>query len=131
MASFIGLCSFIKANVVESSAERVLMRTEDGLIIEAAVKGLSLPQGQAVILALRPEAIEVFWIKPEDDQNILQAQLVRFAYLGENLDCWLKVGKWDVQVHLPASHVQKLDQQLWVRLNPEKIIIIPTEGVLL
>lgn len=128
VASFVGLCSFMEAHVVESSAERVLMCTKDGLVIEAMSKELS--PGQEVTIALRPESIEVSWTKPEDNQNIFQAQLLRFAYLGEYLDCWLKVGDWDVRVHLAASRVQKLDQQLWVRLHPEKIIVIPAEGVL-
>lgn len=123
VASFVGLCSFMEARVEETSAERVLVRTEDGLAIEAIAEGLS--QGQAVTLALRPEFVEVLWTKPAQNKNVFPAQLTRFAYLGENLDCWLKVGKWDVRVHLPAPRIQTLNSQLWVQLNPERIIVIP------
>lgn len=125
VASFIGLCTFLDAQVVALSSNGAILRTEDGLEIKTLEQGLS--PGQRVTLAVRPESITILTSGPEPKDNVFPAQLARLAYLGENLDCWLKVGKWDMRVRLPASYPLTAGQQVWAQLKPENLIVISTD----
>ncbi len=125
VASFVGICSFIQAQVIKLSSDGAVLSTEDGLVI--STKRTDLTLGQSVTLAIRPEFAEVFFSRPANDVNVFPAQVARFAYLGDNVDCWLKVGQWDLRIRLPAFRAISAGQQVWVHLIPEKIIIISEE----
>lgn len=126
VAGFIGLCTFIEAQVITLSSDGSILRTEDGLTIKTIKKDLFL--GQRVTLAVRPEFITISVAKPETSENVFPARITRYAYLGDNLDCWLRIGKWDLRTRLPVSLSPTVGQEVFVRLKPEHIIVIPAEA---
>lgn len=123
VANFIGLCTFIPVQVVESLGRHFVTVTEDGLRIIVMADKLAV--GQKITIGIRPEVVEVFINAPENRENLFLAEISRYAYLGESVDCWLKVGKWDLRVRLPPSLAVKPNQLIWIKLDPEKMIIIP------
>lgn len=124
IANFIGLCSFIECQVIEHSSSHVLVRTEDGLNLY--VGQAHVAPGQKVVLAIRPEAIEVFSYEPKEQVNVFRGQITRLAYLGDNTDCWLKLGKWDLRVRLPPAQLLTPGQLAWIYLAPDRLIVLPT-----
>jgi len=123
IATFIGLCSFIECQVIGHESGHVLVQTEDGLNLY--VKQADAVPGQKVVLAIRPEAIEVSSQKLQEQINIFRGQITRLAYLGDNTDCWLKVGKWDLRVRLPTAQFLTPGQWVWIYLAPDRLIILP------
>jgi spermidine/putrescine ABC transporter ATP-binding subunit len=123
IANFIGLCSFIECQVIEHESGHTVMQTEDGL--KFYVKHTDVVPGQKVVLAIRPEAIEVSLQETQERMNTFRGQITRFAYLGENTDCRLRIGKWDLRVRFPAAQSLTPGQWVWIYLAPDKLIILP------
>jgi|Deesub1362B_J571_1020462.scaffolds.fasta_scaffold00662_10 spermidine/putrescine ABC transporter ATP-binding subunit len=123
VAGFIGLSSFIEARVTEVEAEMAVLETEDGLHFR--VPRDALVEGQAVTLAVRPEHVEVLGGPSGDLENAFQAEVVRAAYLGDSVDCRLRLGKWELRTQLLPGKIPAPGEVLWIYLPPEKLILIP------
>ncbi len=123
VAGFIGLSSFIEARVVEVEVETAVLETEDG--IRLRVPRNALAEGQAVTLAVRPEHVEVLEGSPADPENAFRVEVIRAAYLGDSIDCRLRLGKWELRTQLPPGRVPPPGEALWIRLPREKLILIP------
>jgi len=124
VAGFIGLSSFIEARVAEAETETAVLETEDG--IRLRVPRNALTEGQAVTLAVRPEHVEILEDSSTDLENMFRVEVIRVAYLGESIDCRLRLGKWELRTQLPPHKVLSSGERLWVRLPPEKMIVIPS-----
>ena len=124
VAGFIGLSSFIEARVAEAETETAVLETEDG--IRLRVPRNALAKGQAVTLAVRPEHVEILEDSSTDLENMFRVEVIRVAYLGESIDCRLRLGKWELRTQLPPHKVLSSGERLWVRLPPEKMIVIPS-----
>ncbi len=123
VAGFIGLSSFIEARVAEVGAETAVLETKDGIRFRAPRDGLA--EGQAVTLAVRPEHVEVLEGPPGDLENAFQVEVIRAAYLGDSIDCRLRLGKWELRTQLPPGRIPSPGETLWIRLPAEKLILIP------
>lgn len=123
VAGFIGLSSLIEARVAEVGAETAVLETEDG--VRLRVPRDALAEGQAVTLAVRPEHVEVLEGPPRDLENAFRVEVIRAAYLGDSIDCRLRLGKWELRTQLPPGRVPSPGETLWIRLPAEKLILIP------
>jgi len=122
VAGFIGLSSFIKARVVTVGADAVVLETEDGVRFRAPKNGLA--EGQEVVLAIRPEHVEILSAPSEVLENVFQAEVMRAAYLGNSIDCRLRLGKWELRTQLPPGRVPSPGERLWIHLPSEKLILV-------
>jgi iron(III) transport system ATP-binding protein len=126
VASFIGLSSFVEAVVKRAEGSRVILETDDGLEVWIARQEL-LP-GQKVVLAVRPEhTVFSGEEEPHEGVNWFHTKVLRAAYLGDVVDCQLRLGKWDLRIQAPPDRRISVGQKLWLKLIPERIIVIPRD----
>ncbi len=122
VAGFIGLSSFVEARVASVEADGATLETEDGVRFRVP-KG-SLAEGQTIVLAIRPEHVEILAAPSEELENVFQAEVLRAAYLGNSIDCRLRLGKWELRTQLPPGKIPSPGEKLWIRLPPEKLILV-------
>jgi len=124
VAGFIGLSSFVEARVAAVEADAATLETEDGVRFRVPKGGLA--EGQTIVLAIRPEHVEILAAPSEAHENVFQAEVLRAAYLGNSVDCRLRLGKWELRTQLPPGKIPSPGEKLWIRLPPEKLILVKT-----
>lgn len=122
VAGFIGLSSFVEARVASVEADGATLETEDGVRFRVPKGGLA--EGQTIFLAIRPEHVEILAAPSEELENVFQAEVLRAAYLGNSIDCRLRLGKWELRTQLPPGKIPSPGEKLWIRLPPEKLILV-------
>ncbi len=122
VAGFIGLSSFVEARVAAVEANAATLETEDGLRFRVPKGGLR--EGQTVVLAIRPEHVEILAAPPGELENVFQVEVLRAAYLGNSVDCRLRLGKWELRTQLPPGKIPSPGEKLWIRFPPEKLILV-------
>jgi len=123
VAGFIGLSSFVEARVVAVEANAATLETEDGMRFTVPKEG-GLVEEQTIVLAIRPEHVEIVDIPSEAVENLFQAEVLRAAYLGNSIDCRLRLGKWELRTLLPPGRIPSPGEKLWIHLPPEKLILV-------
>ena len=103
-------------------ADAAILETEDGVRFKAPKNGLA--KGQEVVLAIRPEHVEILSAPSEVLDNVFQAEVMRAAYLGNSIDCRLRLGKWELRTQLPPGRVLSPGEKLWIHLPSEKLILV-------
>ncbi len=77
--------------------------------------------GQRIILSLRPEDISLHLQRPEGDSsvNLMEAEVIDTVYLGNFLDCQVKVGMHEVGIQI--DHFERLApaQKVFLTFRPD------------
>jgi iron(III) transport system ATP-binding protein len=86
-----------------------------------AAGGAGATRGQQLILSLRPEDIVLHIRRPpaQDGENLLEGEVIDTAYLGNFLQCRVKIGRHELGVQL--DHYEQLapQQQVFLTFRPE------------
>ncbi len=85
--------------------------------------------GQAVYVAIRPEAIV---IRPEDERqtetnrdNRLTGQIKTLLFVGDRYECRIQLGKENFPLYLPRDQVWREDQNVSVSFSKEAVSLWP------
>jgi iron(III) transport system ATP-binding protein len=131
VAGFIGLSSFVEGSVsrLDSSGSYATVTTSDGVEIRVPRERLSL--NQKVTLAIRPEHITLRHnghqpVSQED--NLLEGEVVRTAYLGDVIDYRIQVGSWILRVHTGTDTHLTLRDRIQLVVPAERITLIAIDS---
>ncbi len=121
-AEFVGTATLLSGIAVPGAGTGAwLVELDGGIRLQAS--GAAPVAGGAVLLCIRPEAIEV-----GDGPNALDVVVERVSYLGARLDCDLASGPLRLRADLPTHRGPAAGDRLRVRIDPGRIVLIPTEA---
>jgi len=128
VAGFIAVSSFIEGEVTHflEGNKKVIVKTDDGLIINGYNNNLS--PGQKVAVTIRTNVIQfVEGAKEKEDIkekiNIFKGKIIQASYLGNTIDYKIKVGRWEVRTNSEVKYNFKLGEDVVFYLPPEKMVI--------
>jgi spermidine/putrescine ABC transporter ATP-binding subunit len=126
VAGFIAVTSFLDGNVDSFIEEKtkVIVKTDDGLIIQGLNNSLSI--GQRVSVALRMKAIK--FIKDGNNEkrkkiNTFRGKIIQLSYLGNTVDYKIQIGKWKIRTNADAKYDFKIGEEVTFHLPTEDIIV--------
>jgi iron(III) transport system ATP-binding protein len=118
VAHFVGSTNLIEAEVLgPADLGGMQLRTQVGLVRAHCPTGVSA--GDKVTISIRPENIQVHRSEPAEMTNVLPGEVEQVTFLGEFLDCRIRVGG--------ARLFTRLHPMLAVRQGDKVFVEIPSE----
>jgi ABC-type Fe3+/spermidine/putrescine transport system ATPase subunit len=84
--------------------------------------------GQSVMVAIRPEQIELWGRKPEGRANLIPADLQAVHFLGDRYEYTVALGSETRVLVSPASRHLKAGERVFLELKSEGITLWPRDG---
>jgi iron(III) transport system ATP-binding protein len=126
VADFVGTTNFVRGTVqgvdgpgfyrIESEVGNLKARGVD-----------SLQVGEEVVLSIRPEDIELAE-RRQDGENTYEATVDQKVFLGEFVDFQVRIGARSVQSRAHPSLRTRVDERLYVRIDPDKCVALKASG---
>lgn len=129
VADFIGTTNFISGTVLgqDSQSGRWNIRTPAGNMLVR--KDPKLAADMRVTVSIRPEDVELFDETPLGSAlNVTTGQLDQVAFLGDFMDCQVKIGDLVLLSRTHPSLNASVGDRIQVRTNPDKCVAIPDES---
>ena len=82
VAEFIGSVNLLEGVVTEDNVDSVRIKSKDAGCEFYVPHGISCAPQQKVHVALRPEKIKMTRIKPVQEENLMQGEILEIAYMG-------------------------------------------------
>jgi iron(III) transport system ATP-binding protein len=128
VADFIGKTNFLKAQVVvgASAADGMRVAKLDTPLGQMSCRMAGdARQGDAVTIAVRPENVEIKLGAAQGD-NSATGEVDAVVYLGNLLDCVVKVGEERIRVQLHPSQTLAQGDKVSVRFPVEHCLVLPS-----
>lgn len=127
VADFVGTANFLVASVVEfPDSDTVMLQTGAGVVRMAMVPGVS--KGDEVTLSIRPESIRLSR-DPIDGENVVDGSVEQVVFLGEALDCRVRMGEVVLVARQHPSTLVERGDTVRVQLPPELCTLVTEHGV--
>jgi iron(III) transport system ATP-binding protein len=124
VANFIGAANLLDAVLLGRSGElcdlELALGPERAPARVRAAGGDGAAAGQRVMLSLRPEDIALHLQRPQSpDGNLLEGEVIDTVYLGNFLDCQVRVGRYEIGVQI--NHYEQLvpGQKVFLTFQPD------------
>jgi iron(III) transport system ATP-binding protein len=125
VADFIGTTNFLEAEVLGPAADGSMrLRTAAGDIQARCPEGVRA--GESVSISIRPENIRVS-AEPISAPNVLQGLLEQQVFLGESLDCRVRVGGAVLLCREHPTVRLHRDDAVWVEIPPRLCVVLSDE----
>ncbi len=124
IAEFVGTNNFFEGKVIESllSGGAAGVEIAQGRLRCFLAEGIK--KGDKVVLAIRPESINLFKQKPVSGENILEGKVQDVIFLGDCLDCRILIGDKVLCVKANSSLDIKEGESIFVQLPTESLRVI-------
>ena len=124
VAQFIGQVNFFEGEVLPG--------TSNGMgVVQTSLGDFHCPlsstmrSGSAALVAVRPESIVVTAEQPLNQVNVVQGRVVKSVFLGDFIDCQIRVGAQLVHTKLaPTSDLSDADE-VFLQFTPHACIVLP------
>jgi iron(III) transport system ATP-binding protein len=124
VAHFIGQANFIEGTVAEiNGAGLGSVSTKSGTI-QCDVQD-SMKVGDAMVLMIRPEDIEICGAGEQPDGNTIEAEVQAALFAGEVLDCWLTTSDGRLRIKTHTSVQLSPGDRARLYLSPDRCRAIP------
>jgi iron(III) transport system ATP-binding protein len=127
VADFVGTTNFLDASIVAGGSDHVTLDTEVGELT-AAASGAGWKVGDAVVAAVRPESLRVHLAEAPTADNVLHAEVDRVMFVGDSLDCHLRVGSSSWITRQDARLRVEHGQRVWVEVPSDGLSLIRAEA---
>jgi iron(III) transport system ATP-binding protein len=125
VADFIGTTNFLEAEVLgPSSDDTMRLRTAAGDLDARCPAGVRV--GDDVSISVRPENIRVS-AEPMLERNALEGVLERQFFLGEFLDCRVRVGATTLLCRQHPTMRFHRNDKVWIEIPPELCVVLSDE----
>ena len=123
VADFVGMTNFLEGSVLGADAAegQFRVRTEIGDITASA--GEALRSGDAVLLSVRPEDVELAEARP-DRPNVWQGTVDQKVFLGECVDFQVKLGNRVLFSRRHPSLRTPIGHSIFVQFDPAKCVAL-------
>jgi len=121
-ADFIGACNFLPGTILNTEKNSILVGTEIG---ELSCASSESTPGE-VVVGIRPEHIEIFKQGEalEKKQNVVQGTVVSAMFLGNTIDCTVKVRSKLVKAQVLSSKYVIEGEEVHLYLPPHLCIAL-------
>ncbi len=127
VAQFIGQVNFFEGTVSESSRNGIgVVKTGQG-DFRCALPGI-IQSGAEALVAIRPESFLVSAETRPDAANVLQGRVEKSVFLGDFIDCQIRVGEQIVRAKLPPTSDLAQAEQVFLQFEPHACIVLPVSG---
>jgi iron(III) transport system ATP-binding protein len=126
VADFIGTTNFIDAQVIEGRGDgHCRVGTAIGMLDVRCLDRLRC--GEAVIVSVRPEDVELSEQQPEsaDRDTICMGAVNAKAFLGEHLDFHVRIGDLVLLARAHPSLRTPVGEKIFVRMRADKCVALP------
>jgi ABC-type Fe3+/spermidine/putrescine transport system ATPase subunit len=103
VADFIGKSNLVSATVAAPANGSAVLRVDSPLGSLACTAQVETDQGAAMIIAIRPEHIELV-PSGTAEENMLHGVLETASFIGNTLDCTVRIGDTSLKVQLHPDH---------------------------
>jgi iron(III) transport system ATP-binding protein len=124
VANFIGAANLLEATLLGRSGElcdlELALGPDRAPARVRAAGGDGAATGRRVMLSVRPEDIILHLQRPESpDGNLLEGEVIDAVYLGNFLDCQVRVGRYEIGVQI--NHYEQLvpGQKVFLTFAPD------------
>jgi iron(III) transport system ATP-binding protein len=126
VADFVGTTNFVRGTVKDVDGPGFYrIESEVGNLKARGVD--SLKSGEEVVLSIRPEDVELSESRQEGE-NTYEATVDQKVFLGEFVDFQVRIGNRSVQSRAHPSLRTRVDERLYVRIDPEKCVALKASG---
>lgn len=127
VAEFIGTSNFFSGTTAGRVDGRLAVRTEHGtVLVDAATPN---GDGQQVLLAVRPEAIDIATGSATGGRpNEWTGEVVTRSYLGDSVDHIIRVGSAELRVRSRSSTSIQAHAEVTVHIDPANLTLIPMDA---
>src|SRR3954452_10334698 len=123
VADFIGTSNFIDGTVESRDGDRYVVRTADGML--RVPSEMSFRAGDAVVVAARPEHIELSTGRNGTGPNTWNGRVEARAFLGEVVDHVVSVGSRELRARCNSKVSIPAPTDVIVRFHEEAFSLIP------
>jgi iron(III) transport system ATP-binding protein len=127
VADFVGSTNFLEAQVLGPgrSEGTMVLRTPAGDLEAVCPSGVTV--GEQVVVSLRPENIQIHTEEPVGLPNVLAGTVQRLMFLGEFLDCRVRVGGAEFFTRQHPTTRLRGEQAVWVEVAPQLCAVLSEE----
>jgi iron(III) transport system ATP-binding protein len=79
-------------------------------------------------VAIRPESFLVSMERQGNAANFLQGKVEKSVFLGDFIDCQIRVGEQIVRAKLPPTSDLSQAQEVFLQFEPHACIVLPVSG---
>ena len=131
-ATFLGLTNLIEGRVLElgGNSDPGRMETKNGSL--SFVPATRMEKGQAVVISIRPEHIEVHKQKPQEADNVVEGTIKDAVFMGDAFHCHVAVQDQLLRVHTHPFQPMTPGEKVYLHLDPQSCNGLPagdTEGI--
>lgn len=125
VASFIGAANILKGKVLECLRDRgtSLVETDLGINILCSMEN-GLTKGDDVMVVLRPHGITIHKKNPKGYYNKLRGYINTQSYVGDRIDCMVKVADREIHVSLDPHSDFSNGEKVYLTFEHDKCKII-------
>ena len=123
VADFIGTSNFIDGTVERRDGDAHMVRTEDGVL--RVHSDTHYEPGDAVVVAARPEHIELGTSLNGVDANVWRGRVEARAFLGEVVDHVVSVGSREIRARCNSKVSIPAPTEVTVRFHDEAFSLVP------
>ncbi len=131
-ATFLGLTNLIEGRVLELGENSNPGRLETNKGILSFVPATRLEKGQAVVISIRPEHIQVHKEKPQGLGNLVEGTVKEAVFMGDAFHCLIVVQDQLLRVHTHPFNPMTPGEKIYLHLDPQSCNGLPagdTEGI--
>jgi iron(III) transport system ATP-binding protein len=128
VAQFIGQVNFFEGTVLESSRRNGLgmVKTPQGEF--SCVLPATIQSGAEALVAIRPESFLVSAEMLGSTANLLRGKVEKSVFLGDFIDCQIRVGEQIVRAKLPPTIDLSQAEEVFLQFEPHACIVLPVLG---
>lgn len=126
VADFIGTSNFLDGTIVSRDGSAYTVRTEDGELRVRSDK--EFEPGVAVVVAARPEHIELSTSQNGLAPNVWHGRVEARAFLGEVVDHVVTVGSREIRARCNSKVSIPAPTEVTVRFHEEAFTLVPAGG---
>ena len=126
-ANFVGSTNFLPGSVIGELDEDGVrpVETQHGNLMCYVPDAIQV--GEPVLIAIRPQNIQVSLNPPAEAYNVFQGTLRETVFLGEYMDCWVEVGSFVFRVYVhPHLNIHR-GENLFIQIPRALCTVIPRE----
>ena len=124
VAQFIGQVNFFEGKIATGSADGVgVVQTMQG-DLHCALSP-TLQSGSAALVAVRPESISVSAARPANGTNLMLGRVEKSVFLGDFIDCQIRVGAQLVHTKLAPTSDLDEEQRVYLQFPPHACVVLP------
>ncbi len=126
-ATFLGLTNLIGGRVVELGGDSKLGRMETNKGIISFIPSSGLEKGQAAVISIRPEHIQVHKQKPQGLDNLVEGLVKDSVFMGDAYHCQIAVQDQLLRVHTHPFLNMTPGEKVYLQLDPQSCNGLPAE----